>query len=293
VSLLARSDGATLRDVTPGRPSLEGRFPRPAVMGVLNVTPDSFSDDGRFVAPADAIAHGRRLAGEGAAVVDVGGESTRPGADAVTVEEELRRVVPVVEALAGIPVSIDTSKAAVALRALELGAEMVNDVTALRGDREMAGVVGERDAYLCLMHMQGEPRTMQVAPHYDDVVSEVAAFLEERLAFAVSEGVREELICLDPGIGFGKTADQNLELIRRLDTLVALGRPVVVGFSRKSTLGKVLGDAGATQGTVSASLGAAVAAFERGAWMLRVHDVRETVEALAVAAAVERGKVTA
>jgi len=245
------------------------------------------------VAPADAIAHGRRLAGEGAAVVDVGGESTRPGADAVTVEEELRRVVPVVEALAGIPVSIDTSKAAVALRALELGAEMVNDVTALRGDREMAGVVGERDAYLCLMHMQGEPRTMQVAPHYDDVVSEVAAFLEERLAFAVSEGVREELICLDPGIGFGKTADQNLELIRRLDTLVALGRPVVVGFSRKSTLGKVLGDAGATQGTVSASLGAAVAAFERGAWMLRVHDVRETVEALAVAAAVERGKVTA
>ena len=293
MSLLARSDGATLRDVTPGRPSLEGRFPRPAVMGVLNVTPDSFSDDGRFVAPADAIAHGRRLAGEGAAVVDVGGESTRPGADAVTVEEELRRVVPVVEALAGIPVSIDTSKAAVALRALELGAEMVNDVTALRGDREMAGVVGERDAYLCLMHMQGEPRTMQVAPHYDDVVSEVAAFLEERLAFAVSEGVREELICLDPGIGFGKTADQNLELIRRLDTLVALGRPVVVGFSRKSTLGKVLGDAGATQGTVSASLGAAVAAFERGAWMLRVHDVRETVEALAVAAAVERGKVTA
>ena len=293
MSLLARSDGATLRDVTPGRPSLEGRFPRPAVMRVLNVTPDSFSDGGRFVAPADAIAHGRRLAGEGAAVVDVGGESTRPGADAVTVEEELRRVVPVVEALAGIPVSIDTSKAAVALRALELGAEMVNDVTALRGDREMAGVVGERDAYLCLMHMQGEPRTMQVAPHYDDVVSEVAAFLEERLAFAVSEGVREELICLDPGIGFGKTADQNLELIRRLDTLVALGRPVVVGFSRKSTLGKVLGDAGATQGTVSASLGAAVAAFERGAWMLRVHDVRETVEALAVAAAVERGKVTA
>ena len=170
---------------------------------------------------------------------------------------------------------------------------MVNDVTALRGDPEMASVVAEGDAFLCLMHMQGEPRTMQAAPHYDDVVSKVAAFLEERLAFAVGAGVREELICLDPGIGFGKTADQNLELIRRLDTLVALGRPVVVGFSRKSTLGKVLGDPAATRGTTSASVGAAVAAFERGAWMLRVHDVRETVEALAVAAAVERGTVNA
>jgi len=293
VSVLARSDGATLRDVTTARPPLDERFPRPAVMGVLNVTPDSFSDGGRFVAPADAIAHGRRLAAEGAAVVDVGGESTRPGADEVTADEELRRVEPVLEGLAGTPVSIDTSKAEVARRALELGAEMVNDVTALRGDPEMAPVVAEGDAYLCLMHMQGEPRTMQAAPHYDDVVSEVAAFLEERLAFAVGAGVREELICLDPGIGFGKTADQNLELIRRLDTLVALGRPVVVGFSRKSTLGKALGAAGATQGTMPASLGAAVAAFERGAWMLRVHDVRETVEALAVAAAVERGKVTA
>ncbi len=293
MSLLARSDGATLRDVTRVRPPLDERFPRPAVMGVLNVTPDSFSDGGRFVAPADAIAHGRRLAAEGAAVVDIGGESTRPGAAAVTADEELRRVVPVLEGLAGIPVSIDTSKAEVASRALELGAEMVNDVTALRGDPEMAAVVAESDAFLCLMHMHGEPRTMQAAPHYDDVVSEVAAFLEERLAFAVGEGVREESICLDPGIGFGKTPDHNLELVRRLDTLVALGRPVVVGFSRKSTLGKALGDAGATQGTMPASLGAAVAAFERGAWMLRVHDVRETVEALAVAAAVEGGKVTA
>jgi len=293
VSPLARSDGATLRDVTRARPSLEERFPRPAVMGVLNVTPDSFSDGGRFMAPADAIAHGRRLAAEGAAVVDVGGESTRPGADEVTADEELRRIEPVLEGLAGIPVSIDTSKAEVARRALELGAEMVNDVTALRGDPEMATVVAAGSAYLCLMHMQGEPRTMQAAPHYDDVVSEVVAFLDERLALAVGEGVREELICLDPGIGFGKTPDQNLELIRRLDTLVALGRPVVVGFSRKSTLGRVLGDAAANRGTTSASVGAAVAAFERGAWMLRVHDVRETVEALAVAAAVERGKVTA
>jgi dihydropteroate synthase len=261
-------------------------------MGVLNVTPDSFSDGGRFVAPPEAIAHGRRLVDEGAALVDVGGESTRPGAEGVSAEEELRRVVPVLEGLAGIPVSIDTSKSSVARRALELGAEMVNEVTALRYDAEMAGVVAEAGAYVCLMHMQGEPRTMQAAPRYEDVVSEVASFLEERLAFAVGEGIREELVCLDPGIGFGKTPDQNLELVRRLTTIVALGRPVVVGFSRKSTLGRVLGDPGATQGTMPASLGAAVAAFERGAWGLRVHDVRETVEALAVAAAVERGKVT-
>lgn len=262
-------------------------------MGVVNVTPDSFSDGGRFLPPADAIAHGRRLAAEGAAIVDVGGESTRPGAARVGADEELRRVAPVLEGLAGIPVSIDTSKALVAQRALELGAEMVNDVTALRGDPEMAGVVAEHDAYVCLMHMQGEPRSMQAAPHYDDVVSEVFGFLEERVAAAVASGIREERICVDPGIGFGKTPDQNLELIRRLDAIVALGRPVVVGFSRKSTLGKVLGEPGATQRTMPASLGAAVAAFGRGAWMLRVHDVPETVEALAVAAAVERGKVTA
>ena len=269
------------------------RFPRPSVMGVVNVTPDSFSDGGRFLVPADAIAHGRRLAAEGAAIVDVGGESTRPGAPGVTGDEELARVGPVLEGLAGIPLSIDTSKAVVARRALELGVEMVNDVTALRGDSEMARVVAEHDAYVCLMHMQGEPRSMQAAPHYDDVVSDVVGFLEERLAAAVDGGIREERICLDPGIGFGKTPDQNLELIRRLDAFVALGRPVVVGFSRKSTLGKVLGDPEARQGTMPASLGAAVAAFERGAWMVRAHDVRETVEALAVAAAVERGKVTA
>ena len=271
----------------------EERFSRPSIMGVLNVTPDSFSDGGRFVQPAHAIEHGRRLADEGAAIVDVGGESTRPGAEPASAEEELERIVPVLEGLVGIPVSIDTAKAEVARRALELGAEMVNDVTALRADPEMASVVAARDAYICLMHMQGEPRTMQAAPRYDDVVSEVAAFLEERVAFAIGEGVREELICVDPGIGFGKTPDQNLELVRRLDTLVALGRPVVVGFSRKSTLGKVLGDPAATQGTLAASLAAAVAAYERGAWMIRAHDVRETVEALAVAAAVERGQVTA
>jgi dihydropteroate synthase len=282
-----------LRGVSEARAPIGERWSRPAVLGVLNVTPDSFSDGGRFASSADAVAHGRRLFAEGAALVDVGGESTRPGAEPVDVDEELRRVVPVLEGLTGVPTSIDTSKAAVARRALELGAELVNDVTAFRSDPELAAVVAEHDAYVCLMHMLGEPRTMQVAPQYDDVASEVFAFLEERVAYAVDRGIPEERICVDPGIGFGKTPDQNLELIRRLDTLVALGRPVVVGFSRKSTLARVLGDSAGTTASLAASVGAAVAAFERGAWMLRAHDVRETVEALAVAAAVERGKVTA
>lgn len=258
-------------------------------MGVLNVTPDSFSDGGRYFRSEDAVAHARRLLSEGAAIVDVGGESTRPGARPVSAEEELARVSPVLRALRDVPISIDTSKAAVARGALELGAEMVNDVTALRGDRELAAVVAEHDAYLCLMHMQGEPRTMQKQPRYGDVVSEVASFLEGRLELAVGQGIREECICLDPGIGFGKTVEQNLELVRRLDVLLALGRPVLVGYSRKSSLGRILGDPEATEGTLPASLGAAVAAFERGAWMLRVHDVRETVEALTIAAAVEAG----
>jgi dihydropteroate synthase len=275
------------------RHPFEERWPRPSVMGVVNVTPDSFSDGGLFVEPSAAVEHARRLAAEGAALVDVGGESTRPGAPPVSADEELARVVPVLEGLVGLPVSIDTSKAVVARRALDLGAELVNDVTALRGDPALVEAVADADAYVCLMHMQGSPRTMQVAPQYDDVVGDVLAFLEKRLAFAVESGVREERICVDPGIGFGKTPDQNLELLRRLDELRALGRPVLVGVSRKSTLGKVLGDAGATTGSLSASLGAAVAAYLRGAAMIRAHDVRETVEALAVAAAVERGRITA
>jgi dihydropteroate synthase len=276
-----------------GRAPFAERWPRPSVMGVVNVTPDSFSDGGLFVEPAAAVEHARRLLDEGAALVDVGGESTRPGAAPVSADEELARVVPVLEGLAGLRVSIDTSMAVVARRALALGAELVNDVTALRGDPGMAGVVADADAYVCLMHMQGEPRTMQVAPHYDDVLGDVLAFLEKRIAFAVERGIREARICVDPGIGFGKTPDQNLELLRRLDELGALGVPVLVGVSRKSTLGKVLGDAEATRAGAAASIGAAVAAFHRGAAMIRAHDVRETVDALAVAAAVERGKITA
>jgi dihydropteroate synthase len=271
--------------VTPRSP-IEERFPRPSVMGVVNVTPDSFSGDGLYLRPEAAAAEAYAMLECGAAIVDIGGESTRPGAENVSLEEELRRVEPVLERLVDEPVSIDTAKAGVARRALELGAEMVNDVTALRGDPELAAVVAEAGCYLCLMHMQGEPRTMQADPRYEDVVADVKAFLEERLAFAIEQGVREELICLDPGIGFGKTVEHNLELVRRLDELVAIGRPILIGFSRKSTLGKIMGDPNARVGSAAASVGIAVAAYERGATILRVHDVRENVEALRAAAAV-------
>ncbi|HXH87536.1 MAG TPA: dihydropteroate synthase [Gaiellaceae bacterium] len=263
------------------------RLRRPAVMGIVNVTPDSFSDGGLHFDPASAAAAARELAAAGAAIVDIGGESTRPGAAPVSLDEELRRVVPVLEELGGdVPISIDTTKAEVARRALELGAELVNDVSALRADPALAGVVADAGAYLCLMHMRGEPGSMQDDPRYDDVVAEVAAFLEERLRAAVAAGIAEERICLDPGIGFGKTVAQNLELVRRLDVLVGLGRPVLVGLSRKSTFGRVLGDPDASTATTAASVGAAVAAFERGATVFRVHDVREHVEALTAAAAV-------
>ena len=268
------------------RPSFEERFRRPSVMGIVNVTPDSFFDAGVHLWPEAAVAEAWGMLDDGAAIVDVGGESTRPGAEPVAVEEELRRVVPVLTGLTGAPLSVDTSKAEVARRALELGVELVNDVTALRGDSAMVEVVAEAGCYLCLMHMLGEPRTMQRNPSYEDVVSDVAGFLEERLAFAVTEGVREELVCLDPGIGFGKTPEHNFELVRRLDVLARLGRPILVGFSRKSSLGKILGDPDATTGPLSASVAAAVVAYERGATVLRVHDVRETVEALTVARAV-------
>ncbi len=260
-------------------------------MGVVNVTPDSFSDGGDNVDPAVAVATARRLLAEGAALVDIGGESTRPGADEVSLDEELRRVLPVLEGLTGLPVSIDTSKAEVARRALELGVALVNDVTALRADPALAGVIADAGAYVCLLHMQGEPRTMQVEPRYDDVVGEVAGFLEDRLAAAVAAGIPEEHVCLDPGIGFGKTPGQNLELIRGLERIRSIGRPVLVGLSRKSTLARVLGDPNGRVGSTAASVGAAVAAFDRGAALFRVHDVAPHVEALTVAAAVERGRV--
>lgn len=265
---------------------LEEAFPRPSVIGVVNVTPDSFSDGGAFLNPGDAIAQAKRLLREGAVLVDVGGESTRPGSEGVSGEEELGRVEPVLEGLAGLPVSIDTSKAEVARRALELGAVLVNDVTALRADPDLAGVVADANAYLCLMHMLGEPRTMQDGPRYDDVVAEVASFLEERLAAAVAAGIPEERVCLDPGIGFGKTVEHNLELLARMDELVAIGRPVLVGASRKRFLARILGDREAVTGPVAAGVAINVLAYERGASLFRVHDVRENVEALAAARSV-------
>jgi dihydropteroate synthase len=255
------------------------------VMGVVNVTPDSFSDGGEFLDPAAAIAHGRRLAAEGAGILDIGGESTRPGAEPVDADEELRRVLPVIDALAGADaqISIDTTKAEVAARALDAGASIVNDVSAFRFAPELAGVVADAGAECCLMHMLGEPRTMQEDPRYDDVVADVRAFLEERMEFATAAGVREERIWLDPGIGFGKTVEHNLELLRRLEEIVALGRPVVVGTSRKSFLGKLTGrpEKERLPGTIATN----VLALERGARVFRVHDVAEVVEALTVATA--------
>jgi dihydropteroate synthase len=260
------------------------------IMGVVNVTPDSFSDGGRFLDPDVAVEHGRRLAGEGAQMLDVGGESTRPGAEGVPTAEELRRVLPVVEGLAatGLTISIDTSKAAVAAGALDAGASYVNDVTAFRGDPELAGLVADRGVDCCLMHMLGSPRTMQDDPRYDDVVSDVKAFLEQRLAFAVAEGVAEERVMLDPGIGFGKTLEHNLELLGRLGEIVALGRPVVVGVSRKSFLGRITGRDADERAVATAA--ANVLALERGASVFRVHDVRETLDALNVTAATLAGR---
>jgi dihydropteroate synthase len=255
-------------------------------MGVVNVTPDSFSDGGLYLDPEAAIRHGEELVRDGAEILDVGGESTRPGAEPVPVEEELRRVVPVIHGLRDLDceISVDSSKAAVAAAALDAGAEIVNDVTALRGDPEMAALCAEREPVVVLMHMRGKPRTMQDDPRYGDVVAEVKAFLAERLEAAVAAGIAEERVWLDPGIGFGKTAAHNLELLRRLGELRELGRPLVVGTSRKSFIGKVDGSAAGDRlgGTIASS----VLAAADGAEVLRVHDVAEMSQALAVAAAI-------
>lgn len=256
------------------------------LMGIVNVTSDSFSDGGMFLDADAAVAHGERLTRDGAAILDVGGESTRPGAEPVPEEVELERIAPVVERLAGreaARVSIDTSKLAVAEAALDAGAAIVNDVAAFRFAPELAGLVADRGATCCLVHMQGEPQTMQANPRYGDVVDEVREFLERRLAFAVGEGVREDRVWLDPGIGFGKTVEHNLELLRRLDEICAIGRPVVVGTSGKGFLGRITGrpQRDRLPGTIATN----VMAFERGGTVFRVHDVRAVGDALAVAAA--------
>ena len=256
-------------------------------MGVVNVTPDSFSDGGRFFDCDAAIRHGLELEAEGAAILDIGGESTRPGADPVGASEELRRVLPVIEGLiaagAKAEISIDTSKAEVADQALRAGATIVNDVTALRADPEMAPVVAAEGAALCLMHMLGDPRTMQDDPRYDDVVAEVSAFLQERMAVAVAAGVPVDRIVLDPGIGFGKTVAHNLELLRRLDELVAVGRPVLIGTSRKSFLGRLTGRD--VEHRLAATIATNVIGYIHGASIFRVHEVAPVDDALKVAAA--------
>jgi dihydropteroate synthase len=268
--------------LTPGQ--------KPVVMGIVNVTPDSFSDGGQYLDVAAAIEHGLQLESDGAEILDIGGESTRPGAEPVTESEELRRVVPVIEGLrergATARISIDTSKAAVAETALRAGASIVNDVTALRADRAMVDVVAEHRAECCLMHMLGEPRTMQQNPHYDEVVADVKGFLESRMSFAVAHGVAEERILLDPGIGFGKTDVHNLALLGRLHELTELGRPIVIGTSRKSFLGRLTGRP--VQDRLAATIATNVIAYERGARIFRVHDVAPVRDALLITAATVR-----
>ena len=263
---------------------------RTLIMGVLNVTPDSFSDGGLYLDVTAAVEHGMALEAEGAAILDIGGESTRPGAEPVPEDEELRRVVPVIAGLraAGTRarISIDTSKASVAAAALDAGATLVNDVTALRGDGAMAELVAERKAECCLMHMLGEPRTMQRNPHYDEVVGDVKGFLEARLSFAVSHGIAEERILLDPGIGFGKTDVHNLELLARLHELTELGRPVMIGTSRKAFLGRLTGRP--VQDRLAATIATNVIAYVHGASIFRVHDVAPVRDALLIAAATVR-----
>ena len=263
---------------------------RPLVMGIVNVTPDSFSDGGRFADAGAAVAHGLALAAAGADILDVGGESTRPGAEPVPADEELRRVLPVVEALAaaGHVVSIDTRKAAVARAAIAAGAAIVNDVSAGTHDPEMAQTVADAGVPVVLMHTRGDPREMQRDPRYEDVVIEVRAWLEERIHAFTAAGVAAERIIVDPGIGFGKRVADNLALIRGLGALHGLGRPVMLGASRKSFI-RALGGAEAAAGRLGGSLAAALAGWQAGVQIVRVHDVAETMEALTVARAVATG----
>ena len=261
-------------------------------MGILNVTPDSFSDGGRYLDAGAAIEHGLELAAQGAAIIDVGGESTRPGAAGVELREELRRVIPVVEGLLGAgidaTISVDTSKLEVARAALDAGATFVNDVTAFRAAPEMASLVAACGAECCVMHMQGEPRTMQNEPRYADVVGDVREFLRERVAFALDAGVARERIVVDPGFGFGKTVEHNLELLDRLDELAVLGQPILIGTSRKSFLGALTGRD--ERDRLAATIATNVIGLLRGASVFRVHDVAAVRDALALAAATVSGR---
>lgn len=277
----------------PAEPTISLDLPLPCIMGVVNVTPDSFSDGGRFLAAGDALGRALTLVREGAAIVDIGGESTRPGSDPVPADRELARIIPVIEELAGyvgVPISVDTMKAAVARQALEAGAAIINDVSALRYDDGMVEVVAETGCPVCLMHMKGQPKTMQDDPRYDDVVDEVLGFLETRMAFALAHGVREDQVLLDPGIGFGKTVAHNLALLAGLGRFAALGRPVVLGASRKRFLGAILGAEPGER--VTGTVATTVIGLMAGAHVFRVHDVKPNFEAMRVALAVREGVAT-
>jgi dihydropteroate synthase len=274
----------------PDAPTFSLDLTFPSIMGVVNVTPDSFSDGGRFLAADAALEQALTLVRDGAAIVDIGGESTRPGSEPVPADEELRRVLPVIEALAGsvgVPISVDTMKADVARRALAAGATIINDVSALRYDDAMVDVVAGTGCPVCIMHMQGMPKTMQEDPRYDDVVDEVLRFLEERLSSIVARGVREEQIMVDPGIGFGKTVAHNLALLDGLSRFTALGRPVLLGASRKRFLGAILGAEPGDR--VIGTIATTVIGYLAGAHVFRVHDVKPNFEALRVALAVREG----
>lgn len=258
----------------------------PAIMGIINVTPDSFSDGGKYLDPEAAVDRSLELVEEGAGAIDVGGESTRPGAEPVSAQCEMQRVVPVIEQIAqtkDLPVSVDTYRLEVAEAAVKAGASMVNDISALRASPEMAGFCAENELDVCLVHMQGEPRSMQDDPTYDDVIDDLISFLGRRLEFAISEGIDEDRILLDPGIGFGKTAEHNLEILARLGELTRLGRPILVGTSRKSFLGRITGSG--VDDRLAATLASNVLAYMNGASVFRVHDVRANRDALAVASA--------
>jgi dihydropteroate synthase len=279
--------GRTARNTD--RAGTRRKSPGPAVVGILNITPDSFSDGGEFLDPGAAAEHAATMLDEGADILDVGGESTRPGSDPVSQEEEIQRVIPVLERILSVRpeavISVDTYRSGTATAALEAGASLVNDVTALRGDPRIASVIQEAACPVILMHMQGEPKTMQKEPHYEDVVREVRNFLAERAEYAVAAGIRPENVILDPGIGFGKNLDHNLDLLRNLDAIVDLGFPVLIGASRKSFMEKITGVQEARD-RVSGTVATTVLAYERGATFFRVHDVRANREALAVAEAV-------
>ena len=270
-----------------------GRFTldlnNPIVMGILNITPDSFSDGGRFIKPDDAIRQAESMVAQGADIIDIGGESTRPGAEAVSVNEELDRVIPLVEKLSevlDVPVSVDTSKARVITESVKAGAAMINDVMALQNEGALQAAASvDSNVAICLMHMQGQPRTMQQNPHYDDVVADIFDFLAQRTEDCIHGGISRERLCIDPGFGFGKTLQHNLSLLKNLSDFTKMALPVLVGISRKSMLGTLLGDV-PPEKRIDASVAAAVLAYERGANILRVHDVRQTVDALKIASSV-------